>query len=145
MLRNKYRETIEMIKEYAEDLPTIECYPGKVNQVFMNIINNAIQAIEGNGKIYIGIQLVEKSLKGEVFQKKYMEIRIQDTGKGMPESIQQKIFDPFYTTKDVGQGTGLGLSISLGIIQKHKGVIECVSQEGEGTTFGIYLPIHQDA
>jgi signal transduction histidine kinase len=122
---------VMVVKSYAE-LPPIQCYPGQLNQVFMNIMSNAIQAIEGEGKLYLHSRLEE----GMVL------ISIRDTGKGMPEEIRQRIFEPFFTTKEVGEGTGLGLSISYGIIEKHKGKIEVWSKEGEGTEFRIHLPIN---
>ncbi len=133
LLANKYRNHIEIVKEYA-DLPDIECYPGQLNQVFMNILSNAIQAIDGSGTITIRTARVGNSK---------VEIRIRDTGGGMPEEVRKKIFDPFYTTKDVGVGTGLGLSISYGIIEKHGGSIEVDSEPGVGSEFIIRLPLAQ--
>ncbi len=132
LLHSTYKDRVEVIKE-LEDIPEIDCFPGQLNQVFMNILGNAIQAIEGQGKIYVHTQ--EKA--GNIY------VSIKDTGSGMPESVKQKIFDPFFTTKDVGKGTGLGLSISYGIIQKHNGSIEVISEPGNGTEFIICLPIKQ--
>jgi len=132
ILRNKYKNRIEIIKNYASDIPKIECYPGKLNQVFMNLLANAIQAIEDEGKIYITTQL---------HQEHHVRISIRDTGKGIPEQVKNRIFEPFFTTKEVGEGTGLGLSISHGIIEKHKGKISVESEEGEGTEFTIILPL----
>jgi signal transduction histidine kinase len=132
LLRNKYKNRIEIIREYG-NLPQVECYPGQLNQVFMNILSNAIDAIEDKGVISIA---TEKS--GST-----ITIRIRDSGKGIPEEIRAKIFDPFYTTKEVGSGTGLGLSISHGIIKKHKGNIKVVSKVGEGSEFMITVPVRQ--
>jgi signal transduction histidine kinase len=132
LLRNKYKNRIEIAREYGK-LPPLECYPGQLNQVFMNILSNAIDAIEDTGIITIS---TEKS-GGEII------ISIRDNGKGMPEAIRKKIFDPFFTTKEVGSGTGLGLSISHGIIKKHKGNIRVISEPGEGSEFIISLPVSQ--
>ena len=132
ILRNQLGNRIELIREYTS-LPTVTCYPGQLNQVFMNLLTNALQAIEGEGKVWIRTALEGKEIK----------ISICDNGKGMSEAVKNRIFEPFYTTKEVGEGTGLGLSISYGIIEKHKGKIEVESTEGEGTSFHIYLPIKQ--
>ncbi|ELR70490.1 hypothetical protein C900_03649 [Fulvivirga imtechensis AK7] len=131
ILRNQMSDRIEVVKEY-EDLPPVNCYPGQLNQVFMNILNNAIQAVDGPGKIMIKTMQQNGSIM----------IRIKDTGKGMSDELKQKIFEPFFTTKDVGEGTGLGLSISYGIIEKHRGKIEVESAPGKGTEFIIQLPLN---
>jgi two-component system, NtrC family, sensor kinase len=97
----------------------------------MNLLNNAVQAIDGEGNIWLSTRQ-----KGN-----WAEIRIQDDGCGIPEKVLKKVFEPFFTTKEVGKGTGLGLSISYGIVKKHGGEIEVESLEGQGTTFIIRLPI----
>ena len=130
ILRNEMKDRIELKTDLGE-IPLIECYPGKLNQVFMNLIGNAIQAIEGKGEIHIRTW----SEKENIF------ISIRDSGKGMSSEVQQRIFEPFYTTKDVGKGTGLGLSISFGIIENHGGEIKVESEEGKGSEFVIRLPI----
>ena len=132
LLRNKYKNRIEIQREYGK-LPPVECYPGQLNQVFMNILSNAIDAIEETGTITV----TTGQANGAV------TIRIRDDGKGIPEAIRAKIFDPFYTTKEVGSGTGLGLSISHGIIEKHKGEIKVVSEAGKGSEFIITIPVRQ--
>jgi two-component system NtrC family sensor kinase len=132
LLHNKYKERIGIEKNYG-DIPDIECYPGQLNQVFMNILSNAIDAIENKGTITIS---TAKS-NGKV------QINIRDSGKGIPEKIRNKIFEPFFTTKEVGHGTGLGLSISHGIIEKHNGTIKVISEIGKGSEFIISLPIKQ--
>jgi len=132
MLHNKYKHHVEIVKEYGA-IPLIECYPGKLNQVFMNILSNAIDAIEEKG--IITIKTYKDQTNGMIC------ISIIDTGKGMSEKEKAKIFDPFYTTKDVGKGTGLGLSISHGIIEQHRGLIEVISTVGKGTEFTISLPV----
>jgi signal transduction histidine kinase/sugar lactone lactonase YvrE len=129
LLRNKYKQRIEIIKNYGE-IPEIECYPGQLNQVLMNILSNAI---EDKGTIRISSSKSNGSIR----------VTIKDSGKGIPENIQSKIFEPFFTTKEVGQGTGLGLSICQGIIEKHHGSIEVKSQVGKGSEFVIVVPVKQ--
>ncbi|MCE5271662.1 HAMP domain-containing protein [bacterium] len=124
----KYKTTV--IKN-LHPLPIIRCNPGQLNQVFMNLLVNAAQAIPERGEIRIDTEATDSEIV----------IRISDTGTGIPEENISKLFDPFFTTKEVGKGTGLGLSISYGIIQKHNGTIEVDSRLGEGTTFTIRLPI----
>ena len=130
ILRNRYKSRIEVIKNYDSNMPDFYCYPGQLNQVFMNILANAIEAIQGNGTI----EITTNNLKEQVI------IVFADSGTGIPDHIKNKIFDPFFTTKDVGKGTGLGLSISYGIIEEHNGQLEVMSTEGKGTTFVITLP-----
>jgi signal transduction histidine kinase len=134
LLHSSYKNRIEIIKQYG-DLPEIDCFPGQINQVFMNILSNAIQAIPAEGKIFIQTWHDGKNVK----------ISIKDTGAGMTDEVRKKIFDPFFTTKDVGKGTGLGLSISFGIIQKHNGEIEVFSKPGDGTEFVIRIPLIQQS
>ncbi|MDN5201727.1 tetratricopeptide repeat protein [Fulvivirgaceae bacterium BMA10] len=131
LLNNKINEhDIRIIKKFDEELPEINCYPGQLNQVFMNLLSNAIEAIDQKGRIEIKTENLENDIK----------ISIMDNGCGMSEAIIEKIFDPFFTTKDLGKGTGLGLAISFGIIKKHKGKFDIVSKEGKGSTFIIYIP-----
>ena len=134
LLKNKYKHHIEIRKIYDKSLPNVECYPGKLNQVFMNIINNAIDAIEKDHGI---ITLKTGHTSDKVI------ISIKDSGRGIREEILTKIFDPFFTTKDVGFGLGLGLSISYSIIQEHNGDIQVKSDEKNGTEFIIRIPIKQ--
>ncbi len=131
MLHNQYKNRIEIIKKYG-DIPEISCYPGKLNQVFMNLLSNAIQAIHNKGQITILTKFEKESSE--------LTISISDTGPGMTEDIQKKIFEPFFTTKEAGKGIGLGLSITYGIIQQHKGKIEVKSNLGKGSEFVIILP-----
>ena len=133
LLGHQFKEQLRIEKNFR-DVPHIHGYPGKLNQVFTNILSNAIQAIEEEGVITIFLSKCDRD-NGE-----FVEIAIRDTGRGMSAKIQQKMFEPFFTTKDVGEGTGLGLSISHNIIKQHKGFIEVDSVEGTGTTFRIYLP-----
>lgn len=124
----KYKAKVE--KNYAE-LPLINCIPAQLNQVFMNLLVNAAQAIDTMGQIRLETRVDTDQIS----------IIIADTGAGIPKDKLSKIFDPFFTTKAIGQGTGLGLSIAYGIIEKHKGKISVASTLGEGTTFSICLPI----
>jgi signal transduction histidine kinase len=135
LLRNKLAQNVTVSKKYGEKIPEISALHGQINQVFTNIIANAIQAMDKGGKITISTKMANREGKN------YVGISIRDTGKGMPENIKARIFEPFYTTKDVGEGTGLGLSISYGIIRNHRGTIEVFSELGKGTEFIIYLPI----
>ena len=145
---------IQVIKEYG-NLPKVECYPGQLNQVFMNILNNSIdtlkESISGchllavNAKIIGNQQLTTNNpqihIYTEVLDSNQVAIRIADNGCGMTEEIIQKIFDPFFTTKPVGSGTGLGMSISYQIINKHGGQLKCISAPLQGTEFIIQIPI----
>jgi signal transduction histidine kinase len=130
---------ISIIKNYG-DIPLVECSPGKINQVFMNIINNAIHAVtEKHGTGGKGLITISTAVAGQ-----FVEIKIKDNGTGIPEANLQKIYDPFFTTKAVGMGTGLGLSIVYGIIQSHMGDIKVESEIGGGTAFIIRLPLKQN-
>lgn len=124
------------IREDLGDLPPILCFPGKLNQVFMNILSNSIDALEGRSTPEIG---VSSYLKNDS-----IVIEISDNGTGIPEKIVNEIFNPFFTTKDVGSGTGLGLSITLAIVEEHGGTISVKSDAGKGTTFTIVLPIRTE-
>ena len=131
MLRSRLKNGISVEREYSENLPHIQAYGSELNQVWTNIIDNAIDAMSGNGRITI------KTYK----ENQHLVVELKNSGPGIPEDIQSKIFDPFFTTKSVGKGTGLGLNISHNIIvQKHKGEIKVKSRPGE-TYFQIKLPI----
>jgi len=132
MLYNTFKYRVKVIKRYG-NIPEIECYPAKLGQVFMNLISNAIQAIEGEGEVVISTYLERNELVVEV----------KDNGVGIPEGNSNRLFEPFFTTKDTGQGTGLGLSISLGIMEDHKGRIEFFNNEEIGATFKVYIPQRQ--
>jgi len=135
---------IKVIKQYG-DLPAIECYPGQLNQVFMNILSNAIDALEEQNRKSIemcqfcpaAISIQTQQLEDDV-----IAISISDNGPGITKEVQSKIFDPFFTTKPIGKGTGLGLAISYQIIvEKHGGFLRCNSRRGQGTEFVIELPV----
>lgn len=130
ILKSEFKDRIKIHKSF-KNIPPINCYAGQINQVFMNILSNAVQSIEGKGDIWI--ETKKKGLE--------IVISIRDNGKGIPEKALNKIFDPFFTTKPVGEGTGLGLSISYGIIEKHNGQILVDSVAGKGTEFKIILPV----
>jgi len=127
---NELKYKVALKKEYG-DIPMIKCNPGQLNQVFMNMLLNAADAIESQGEI--GIRTWD--------DKDNIYVSISDTGSGIPADRIERIFEPFYTTKEVGKGTGLGLSIAYDIVKKHDGDIKVESAEGKGTTFTIMIPI----
>ncbi|XHX80596.1 MAG: sensor histidine kinase [Stenomitos frigidus ULC029] len=131
------RPEIEVIKHYSA-LPMVECYAGQLNQVFMNLLANAIDALEE--KTQTPIPTI--TIWTEVVNVDRIRIRIADNGAGIPEHVQEKLFDPFFTTKPVGKGTGLGLSISYQIVtEKHGGSLSCVSSLGQGVEFVLEIPV----
>lgn len=140
------RTSITVVKNYG-DLPLIDCYAGQLNQVFMNILCNAIDALEeGLDKGLLGERTSSKSptiqVSTQVINENWIAIRIADNGVGIPDCVKQRLFDPFFTTKPVGKGTGLGLSISYQIVvEKHGGHLKCFSSPGQGTEFIIEIPI----
>ena len=133
---------IEIRRNYGA-LPLVECYAGQLNQVFMNILSNAIDALEEGRATHPA----EKAgawitISTELTAQQQVKVRIQDNGPGIPEDRRSRLFDPFFTTKPIGKGTGLGLSISYQIVtEKHGGRLTCDSQVGEGTTFTITIPL----
>ncbi len=129
LYHNKLKHGIDVCKEYQE-IPDIPCYPDELNQVWTNIIHNAVQAMNGHGVLKIGVSQVDG----------HVVIRMTDSGCGIPEQIKSRIFEPFFTTKPAGEGSGLGLDIVKRIIEKHQGCIEVDSHPGE-TTFSVFLPI----
>jgi len=130
ILRSRMKGRIELVQDFGE-VPELTGYPGQINQVFMNLLGNAIGAIDGEGTITVSTAAANGTVT----------VSIRDTGRGMSADVQQRIFEPFFTTKDVGEGTGLGLSISHGIVSAHGGAIEVESAPGEGTTMSVTLPV----
>jgi len=131
---------IKVIKHYGK-LPLVQCYPGQLNQVLMNILSNAIDALE-NGQAPSKTSEKTIKIRTEVIKKNSVLIGIADNGSGISPEVVSQIFNPFFTTKPVGQGTGLGLSISYQIVvERHRGKLSCVSEIGQGTEFLIEIPI----
>ena len=130
LLSKQYQDRITIHRDYGY-LPPVECYPGQINQAFMNLLQNAAQAIPRRGEVWIRTET----------HSDWIRIKIKDNGTGIAEEHLNRIFDPFFTTKAVGAGTGLGLSISYGIIEKHGGKIGVTSKVDEGTEFTIELPV----
>ncbi|WP_293131750.1 PAS domain-containing protein [Microcoleus sp. bin38.metabat.b11b12b14.051] len=168
ILQHKFKENsgrnrqIEIVKEYGI-LPPVQCYVGQLNQVFMNILNNAIDALadvrnrklelasvtDGEGQNFPSLPLAcdvlpSIRIRTTILENNRVAIAISDNGPGMAESVKSRIFDPFFTTKPVGKGTGLGLSISYQIVvERHRGALRCISAPGGGTEFAIEIPIRQ--
>ena len=134
LARNVLKNRVEVVRQYGE-LPRIACMPSQINQVFLNLLTNAAQAIEDRGRILVKTEA----------DAAWLRVTVQDTGKGIPADVLPKIFDPFFTTKAVGQGTGLGLSISYEIIKQHGGDIRVTSQPGKGARFTVQLPVAASA
>ena len=126
---------IKIIKHYAKDLPKTLGDRDQLQQVFLNIVLNAKDAIEENGQITISTEKVNDQ---------WVQVRVHDTGCGIPENILEHIFEPLYTTKEENKGTGLGLSVSREIVTGHQGIIDVDSVEGQGTTFTVKLPIYKE-
>jgi two-component system NtrC family sensor kinase len=134
LLSQYYSSGRVVIRREFGELPLVSCYAAQLNQVWMNLLANAAQAVSGNGEVRITTKLADT----------WAVISIQDSGCGISEEVQARIFDPFFTTKPVGEGTGLGLSISYGIIERHGGTIAVASTPGMGTTFTIRIPTAPD-
>jgi two-component system NtrC family sensor kinase len=132
LLRHRLGDRIRVTRRIGPQ-SELECYPGPFNQVLMNLLANAIDAIAGEGEITIA-----------TFEDDgMMHVEVVDTGKGMSDAIRERIFEPFFTTKGIGEGTGLGLSISFGIVRQHGGTLEAFSKEGEGSRMVVHLPLRQ--
>lgn len=136
MLKSQIKRGTRVTKRFG-DIPRVQCYPQKISQVLMNVLINALQAIEGNGAIELSTRFVQTGKRAE---DRFVEIVVSDTGCGIPQENLNKLFDPFFTTKPVGTGTGLGLSIVYEIIASHGGRIDVTSQLGQGSCFKILLP-----
>jgi two-component system, NtrC family, sensor kinase len=152
ILQSRFKDSvdhpgIEVVKNYG-DLPLVDCYAGQLNQVFMNIISNAIDALDNYdskgaiAEIHANPNTI--TITTEVIETNCV-IRIADNGSGITEAVKERLFDPFFTTKPVGKGTGLGLSISYQIVvQKHGGILKCISELGQGTELWIEIPLSMD-
>ena len=139
LIRSTFPSNLKIIKDYTA-IPLVECLPGKINQVFMNLITNAVQAIKSKAE-----PNAEEFLHVKTWQEEqHVKISIKDSGTGMPEEVKQKIFEPFFTTKDVGEGTGLGLSIVFRIVENHQGNIDVLTKINQGTEFIITLPLNSN-
>nr|WP_307822146.1 ATP-binding protein [Leptolyngbya sp. Cla-17] len=157
------RGAISVVKNYG-NLPLVECYAGQLNQVFMNILSNAIDALEENSQNFspphVEASKTQSAADANSPQNSFaspvitihtarispdrIAISVTDNGSGIPDNVQQRLFDPFFTTKEVGKGTGMGLSISYQIVtEKHGGSLNCVSALGQGAAFRIEIPISQ--
>ena len=135
---NLLNNIIKIEKNYAS-LPLIECYPGKLNQVFLNIISNAIYAIKKKfGESEGGLLSISTS-----YDDHFLSIKLADNGTGMDDNTKKRLFEPFFTTKDVGEGTGLGMSIAYNTMNKHNGQVIVNSEIGVGTEFILKLPLIQ--
>jgi signal transduction histidine kinase len=142
-----HRPSITIIKNYGQ-LPKISCFSGQLNQVFMNILVNAVDAIEDlyekQSRYHDKPEAGHITIHTSMIKSQWVKVTIADNGLGMSEETRKKIFNPFFTTKSIGQGTGMGLSISYQIIVKnHGGTLECCSRVGEGTEFIISIPVKQ--
>lgn len=141
------RPAVVVIKDYGT-LPKVECFPGQLNQVFMNILVNALDALDDMNTKRCDRELKDTpnqiTIRTSAIDDRWVEVAIADNGIGMPDKVKQRIFDPFFTTKPIGKGTGMGMSISYQIItQKHRGKIKCFSTPSLGTEFVIQIPIRQ--
>jgi signal transduction histidine kinase len=130
IMRHKLKQGVHVTRQYTPDLPHIEAYGSELNQVWTNIVDNAIDAMQGKG------ELVLRTLRND----DSVVVEITDNGPGMPPEVAARVFEPFFTTKPPGLGTGLGLHVSYNIVEKHHGRIEIQSQPG-GTTFKVTLPL----
>ncbi|MGB7444979.1 MAG: response regulator [Coleofasciculaceae cyanobacterium] len=137
LYQNQLKRGVEVIRDYQQ-LPPILCYPDQLNQVWANLIQNAIQAMQGKG--ILKIKVYSDTLETSETNSKFAVVSITDSGMGIPPEIQSRIFEPFFTTKSSGEGSGLGLDISNKIIEKHQGKIELESQPGR-TSFKVWLPL----
>jgi two-component system NtrC family sensor kinase len=140
ILRSTLRDEVELVVDLASNVPSVSCQPGKLNQVFMNLITNAAQATsktelpKENRQVRVRTRVVtEEGLE-------WVQVAVEDNGIGMTEEVKSQIFDPFFTTKEVGEGTGLGLSIVKGILDDHKATLDIQSNPGQGSLFLITFP-----
>lgn len=136
VMKSSFKEEVTLTVDLDPNLPELDCYPGKLNQVFVNIIGNAVHATRMDGRDKKDRQIAVKTWADE----NHLFVSVKDNGKGMDEETKERIFEPFYTTKGVGEGTGLGLSITLGILEEHKGNVHVNTEQNKGTEFLIEIP-----
>ncbi|KPQ24681.1 MAG: hypothetical protein HLUCCA13_07760 [Halomonas sp. HL-48] len=139
LVNNEIKYKADVVKAFGS-LPLVECVPSQINQVVLNLLTNAVQAIEARGTLYLRTGYQPEGQKGEG-----VWLEVEDTGKGITDEQMPHLFEPFFTTKPVGEGTGLGLSLSYSIVAKHHGHIEVASEPGVGSRFRVWLPVHQPA
>ena len=128
--QNQIKSGIDLVRAYG-DVPAVRCLPDELNQVWTNLVHNALQAMDHRGTLTIGLRRDGDDVR----------VSVTDTGCGIPDAIRARIFDPFFTTKPAGEGTGLGLDIVRKIVEKHAGRIDVDSEVGRGSTFTVILPI----
>ena len=134
LMEPQLKGSIEVVRDY-QPIPEVRCFPGQLNQVFLNLLMNACDVLEDGGMITIRTRPTPEGVR----------LRFEDTGPGIPPDAASRIFDPFFTTKEIGKGTGLGLSLSHGIIERHGGRIQILSEPGRGAIFEIELPLEAPA
>jgi signal transduction histidine kinase len=134
------KDEVNLVVELASDLNVVECQPGKLNQVFMNLITNAAQATKMKDLPAADRLVRVRTRQVMLDDRPWVQVSIEDNGVGMTEETKSQIFDPFFTTKEVGEGPGLGLSIVRGILDDHKAKLDIDSQEGQGSTFLMSFP-----
>lgn len=145
ILKHRLKRHITTLKKYGT-LPKVECYPAQINQVWLSLLTNAIDALEmGTGIDVVDSLVPTITIHTEMVEGDSIQVCIRDNGIGLPSRVKDKIFDPFFTTKPVGKGTGLGLSVCYQIVQKHGGTIEVYSKPGQGSTFKIVLPVRNSS
>jgi signal transduction histidine kinase len=144
LYHNRLKRGVSVTRKY-NDVPPMYCYPDELNQIWTNLIHNAVQAMEGKGKLDIEIKRVQKPPKqansASAEPVPWIAVGITDNGPGIPPAVRPKIFEPFFTTKPAGEGSGLGLDIVQKIVDRHQGDIEVFSEPGK-TTFTIFLPVN---
>jgi two-component system NtrC family sensor kinase len=133
LFKNQIRQGIEVFREYQDHLPAILCYADSLNQVWTNLIHNAIQSMKNKGVLQIRLKL---------WGKNHLAVEIEDNGPGIPLEIQSRIYEPYFTTKAKGEGTGMGLTISQKIIERHQGTLELLYSQVGKTCFRICLPLN---